>query len=107
MRMEHTSALWWLLLAIPVVLLHFGLRKRRQRVSTTFLWRRALARRTWWQRMRRPVSLGVHLLFLLLVIGALTEPVLWDGQYLATWFILAATSLIVLEWGLFQRHVTE
>jgi hypothetical protein len=106
MGIEYPAALWWSLLAIPVVLLYLSLQSKREAVSTALLWRRALARRTLWQRMRRPVSLGLQLLFLFLVIAALAEPYHLNGRQVAFWLILAATVLTVLEWGLFQRRVT-
>jgi|GEM_PF-4957561 len=106
MGLAHLSALWWLLLAVPVVLFYLGLRPTRVVVSAGFLWQRALARRTWWQRIRWLVSLGLQLLFLALVVAALTDPYLIRGQALAGWLLLAAMVLTLLEWILFQRRVT-
>ena len=106
MGIEHPSGLWWYVLAVPVVLFYLSLRSTKREVSTTFLWQRALARRTLWQRLRRPVSLGLQLLFLLLVVTALAEPYVANRQNVAFWLILAATLLAVTEWVLFQRRVT-
>jgi Ca-activated chloride channel family protein len=80
MRFLSASALWWLLLAGPIVLLYI-LRKRRQRlvVPSTLLWRRALDEieaTVPFKRLRRNLLLLLQLLALAAIVLALARPAL-------------------------------
>lgn len=75
MYFASPTQLYWLLLAIPVVLLYFvALTRRRRELSTVALWRRALAQRSAWARWRRPVSVLAVLLALTLLVFAAADP---------------------------------
>ena len=69
---------WWLLVAVPVIALYIlRIRRRRTPVSTLQFWEEAVPDsrpRAWWQRLRNLVSLLVQLLFLLLVVMAIADP---------------------------------
>jgi hypothetical protein len=78
MTILHPKALIWASLAVPVVLLYlWRTPPRRRLVATGFLWERVLGasgrRATWWS-YRHPISLGVQLVFLAIVVLALAEP---------------------------------
>jgi hypothetical protein len=74
---------WWLLLAVPIALLYIlKIRLRRQRVSTLLFWDQLFDEkkpRFWWQRLRHLLSLLLQLVFLLLLVAALVDP-LWSWQ---------------------------
>ena len=69
---------WWLLAAAPVVALYIlRIRRKREVVSTLQFWKEAVPDsrpRAWWQQLRNLASLLVQLLFLLLVVFALADP---------------------------------
>lgn len=73
----------WLLLALPIVMLYIlRTRLRRQSVTTLLFWDQVFdqkRQRAWWQRLRHWFSLLLQLAFLLLVVGALVDP-LWEGE---------------------------
>jgi hypothetical protein len=80
MTFFHPLALLGALLAIPILLCYgCKVHARRQPVSTGFLWGQVFTPhrpRALWSRWRLPVSLGVQLAVLLLLVLALAEPYL-------------------------------
>ena len=71
----------WALAGVPVILLLYFLRLKRRAVSisTLMFWHRVLqekSRRAYFQRLRHLLSLLLHLLIFLLLVGALARPVL-------------------------------
>ncbi|HSQ58091.1 MAG TPA: VWA domain-containing protein, partial [Gemmata sp.] len=80
MSLANPTALFWLLLAIPVVVFYIlKIRLRRIPVSTVIFWRQIFDEkkpRSLWQRLRHLVSLLVQLLLIALLVAALTEPFL-------------------------------
>ena len=71
----------WALAGVPVILLLYFLRLKRRAVpvSTLMFWHRVLrekSRRAFFQRLRHLLSLLLHLLIFLLLVGALARPVL-------------------------------
>ena len=74
---------WWVLLAIPIALLYIlKIRLRRQPVSTLLFWDQLFDEkkpRSWWQRLRHLLSLLLQWAFLMLLVGALVDP-LWSWQ---------------------------
>ncbi len=83
MSLVSPERLLWLLIAIPIVMLYIlRTRLRRQPVATLLFWDQLFdqkRQRSWWQRLRHWLSLLLQLAFLLLVVGALADP-LWTGQ---------------------------
>ena len=76
------SALNWALLAVPVVLLYlWRIAPRRHAVSTGFLWTQVFSEQrfgsAWW-RWRWPVSLGIQLTIITLVVFAMADPLVRD-----------------------------
>ncbi len=72
----------WFLAGIPAIVLLYLLRLKRQpqTVSTLMFWQRVMqegGRRAFFQRLRNLLSLLLHLLIFLLLLGALARPV-WD-----------------------------
>src|SRR5438874_429459 len=78
MSLANPTALFWLLLAIPVVVFYIlKIRLKRVPVSTVIFWRQIFDEkkpRSLWQRLRHLVSLLVQLAILALMVFALTEP---------------------------------
>ncbi len=74
---------WWAALALPIVAFYMlRVRLRRQPVSTMRFWDQVFEEkkpRAWWQRLRHWLSLLLQLALLLLLVGALVDP-LWSGQ---------------------------
>jgi hypothetical protein len=106
MTFLHPEAWFWVLLAIPLALLHLRRRRpRRVTVAAEFLWRQLLegrGSRARWLRWRPVASLAADLAVLLLIVAAMAEPA--GG---ASWWIgLATATLAVLtgQWYLFQRR---
>jgi len=86
MTLFNPSGLAWVLLAVPIVVLHLvRVRPRRRSVPAGFLWDRVFStdrpRAAWWP-WRGPVSLFVELAILALVVLALAEPLLRRPQRL-------------------------
>jgi len=78
MTFINHSAFVWALLAVPIVLFYlWRLPPRRHLVGTGFLWEQVFSsaggQSAWW-KVRRPVSLGVQLAVLALVVAGLAEP---------------------------------
>lgn len=80
MSLANPSALFWLALAIPVVVFYIlKIRLKRVPVSTVLFWRQIFDEkkpRSLWQKLRHLVSLLVQLFLLALLVAALTEPFL-------------------------------
>ena len=97
MRFANPAGLWLGLLAIPIVALHI-LRPRRPpvEVSSTFLWRavaRPVSVAAPWQKLRPSTLLFLQLLAVVLLAGAVAQPVRPTAARLAehTVFILDAS----------------
>src|SRR5207247_7465089 len=80
MSLANPTALFWLLLAIPVVVFYIlKIRLKRVPVSTVIFWRQIFDEkkpRSLWQRLRHLVSLLVQLLLLAILVVAVAEPFL-------------------------------
>src|SRR6478672_3006227 len=93
MSLAVPLALAWSLLAIPIVIFYIlKIRLRQVPVSTTIFWRQIYDEkrpRSLWQILRHLLSLLVQIIWLLLLVFALTEPFF-------TWEILQARRLILV-----------
>src|ERR1700734_3203987 len=83
MSLGNPTALFWLLLAIPVVIFYIlKIRLKRVPVSTVIFWRQVFDEkrpRSLWQRLRHLVSLLVQLALRGLLAPARAEPFYsWD-----------------------------
>ncbi len=120
MDLLRPVALFWAVLAVPLVVLYLrGDRMRRQVVSAGSLWQEVLAdrpSRARWLRWRRPVSLALQLAVLFTIVLAMAEPA-GEGEnvrlesltYGTSWWpylAVAAMVILVAEWRLFQRRWT-
>jgi len=120
MTLLRPEALFWAVLAVPLVVLYLrGDRIPRHVVAAGSLWQKVLADRTSrarWLRWRRPVSLAGQLAVLLVLVVAMAEPA-GDGEnvrlesltYGASWWpylAVVAVVALVAEWRLFQRRWT-
>jgi hypothetical protein len=78
MMFDSPSSLYWLALAVPVVVFYIlKIRLRRQPVSTVMFWQQVLDEqnpRSIWQRLRHLVSLLFQLALLSLLVLALADP---------------------------------
>jgi von Willebrand factor type A domain/Aerotolerance regulator N-terminal len=78
MFLSNVTALWWVLLAVPVVVFYIlKIRLKRVPVSTVIFWRQIFDEkkpRSLWQKLRHLASLLVQLLLLGLLVAALAEP---------------------------------
>ncbi|QDU61415.1 hypothetical protein Pan216_22710 [Planctomycetes bacterium Pan216] len=78
MNLTSPSALGWLALALPIVILYvLKIRMRRVPVSTVLFWQQIFDEhqpRSLWQKLRHLLSLLVQLAFLALLVLALTKP---------------------------------
>ncbi len=83
MNLASPERLAWLLIGVPIILMYLlRTRLRRQPVATLLFWDQLFdekRQRSWWQRLRHWLSLLLQLAFLLLLVGALVDP-LWTGQ---------------------------
>lgn len=74
---------WWGLAALPIIAAYtLKVRLRRQPVSTMLFWDSIFEEkkpRAWWNQLRHWISLLLQLVILLLLIGALVDP-LWSWQ---------------------------
>ncbi len=93
MSLAFPLALLWSLLAVPIVVFYIlKIRLRQVPVSTTIFWRQIYDEkrpRSLWQILRHLLSLLVQIIWLLLLVFALTEPFF-------TWEILQARRLILV-----------
>src|SRR5438046_1792707 len=93
MSLAFPLALAWAVLAVPIVIFYIlKIRLRQVPVSTTIFWRQIYDEkrpRSLWQILRHLISLLVQILWLLLLVFALTEPFF-------TWEILQARRLILV-----------
>src|SRR5262245_6150013 len=85
MSLANPTALFWLLLAIPVVVFYIlKIRLKRVPVSTVIFWRQIFDEkkpRTLWQRLRHLVSLLCQIALLAILVAALTEPFFaWEAN---------------------------
>ncbi|MAT16423.1 MAG: hypothetical protein CMJ46_14265 [Planctomyces sp.] len=83
MSLTSPAALFWFLLAIPIVIFYLlKIRLRRVPVSTTMFWNQIYEEkkpRSIWQQLRHLLSLLLQLLFLALLAFALTDPLFfWE-----------------------------
>ena len=78
MSFSNPSAFLWALLAVPVVIFYIlKVRMRRMPVSTVMFWEQVFDEkqpRSMWQKLRHIVSLLLQLLFLSLLVAAVTDP---------------------------------
>ncbi|RME75728.1 MAG: hypothetical protein D6785_14495, partial [Planctomycetota bacterium] len=78
MNLLQPSFLWFGLLALPIIGLYLLRFKRKdQIVSSVLIWERVFKRKAitaFWQRLRRIISLLLHLAILCLLTFALTRP---------------------------------
>ena len=78
MNFATPTALWWALLALPIVVFYIlKIRMRRIPVSTIMFWQQVFEEkqpRSLWQTLRHWLSLLLQLVFLCLLVGALTDP---------------------------------
>lgn len=83
MNFASPDRLAWLLVALPILLFYIlRTRLRKQSVATLLFWDQLFdqkRQRSLWQRLRHWLSLLLQLAFLLLIVGALIDP-LWKGQ---------------------------
>ena len=83
LEFANPTGWWWALLAIPIAVIYIlKIRVRRQPVTTLLFWDQLFdekAPRSWWQRLRHLLSLLLQLLFLMLLVAALVDP-LWSWQ---------------------------
>ncbi|MEE8450837.1 MAG: BatA and WFA domain-containing protein [Thermoguttaceae bacterium] len=83
MELGNLSALFWGLLAVPIVIFYIlKIRLRRAPVSTLMFWDQIYEEsrpRSIWQQLRHLLSLLVQLLFLSLLVFALMDPIFsWE-----------------------------
>ncbi|MHC4876993.1 MAG: vWA domain-containing protein [Planctomycetota bacterium] len=78
MNLLNPAALIWAALAIPIVVFYIlKIRMRRVPVSTVMFWEQVFEEkqpRSIWQKLRHLLSLLLQLLFLFLLVSALTDP---------------------------------
>jgi Ca-activated chloride channel family protein len=78
MRLISASALWWLLLGAPIIVLYLlKLKRTRRVVSSTLLWRRAIQEmqaNVPFRKLRRNLLLILQLAILVLIVFALARP---------------------------------
>ena len=74
---------WWAAMTVPIVLIYIiKVRLRRRPVSTLLFWNQLFDEkkpRAWWQQLRHWLSLLLQLAFVILLVGALMDP-LWSWQ---------------------------
>src|SRR5438270_2408486 len=78
MSLANPTAMFWLALAVPVVIFYIlKIRLRRVPVSTVLFWRQIFDEkrpRSLWERLRHLLSLLVQLALIALLVAALAEP---------------------------------
>ena len=81
LSLSNPHAMYWLLLAVPIVLLYARRTPSpRQAVATAWLWQQVLPPNDRRRRWREPVSLAVQVVILALLVVALANP---GGQEVA------------------------
>ena len=85
MNFANPAALWWALLAVPIVVFYIlKIRLRREPVSTIIFWRQIFHEkqpRSIWQHLRHLTSLALQLAFLALLVGGVVKPLLnWQTK---------------------------
>ncbi len=93
MTFDSPSSLFWLALAVPIVIFYIlKIRLRRQPVSTVMFWKQVLDEqnpRSIWQRLRHLVSLLLQLAMLALLALAVADPYFF-------WEVRAARRIVVV-----------
>ena len=93
MNFDAPSSLFWLALAVPIVVFYIlKIRLRRQPVSTVMFWKQVLDEqnpRSIWQRLRHLVSLLLQLAMLALLALAVADPYFF-------WEVRAARRIVVV-----------
>ena len=93
MTFDSPSSLFWLALAVPIVVFYIlKIRLRRQPVSTVMFWKQVLDEqnpRSIWQRLRHLVSLLLQLAMLALLTLAVADPYFF-------WEVRAARRIVVV-----------
>ena len=93
MTFDSPSSLFWLALAVPIVIFYIlKIRLRRQPVSTVMFWKQVLDEqnpRSIWQRLRHLVSLLMQLAMLALLALAVADPYFF-------WEVRAARRIVVV-----------
>lgn len=93
MTFDSPSSLFWLALAVPIVVFYIlKIRLRRQPVSTVMFWKQVLDEqnpRSIWQRLRHLVSLLLQLAMLALLALAVADPYFF-------WEVRAARRIVVV-----------
>src|SRR5215467_12196239 len=93
MSLAFPLALAWAALTVPIVIFYIlKIRLRQVPVSTTIFWRQIYDEkrpRSLWQILRHLLSLLIQIIWLLLLVFALTEPFF-------TWEILQARRVILV-----------
>ncbi len=93
MTFDSPSSLFWLALAVPIVVFYIlKIRLRRQPVSTVMFWQQVLDEqnpRSIWQRLRHLVSLLMQLAMLALLALAVADPYFF-------WEVRAARRIVVV-----------
>ena len=93
MTFDSPSSLFWLALAVPIIVFYIlKIRLRRQPVSTVMFWKQVLDEqnpRSIWQRLRHLVSLLLQLAMLALLALAVADPYFF-------WEVRAARRIVVV-----------
>ena len=93
MTFDSPTSLFWLALAVPIIVFYIlKIRLRRQPVSTVMFWRQVLDEqnpRSIWQRLRHLVSLLMQLAMLALLALAVADPYFF-------WEVWAARRIVVV-----------
>jgi VWA domain-containing protein/aerotolerance regulator-like protein len=93
MLFDSPSSLFWLALAVPIIIFYIlKIRLRRQPVSTVMFWKQVLDEqnpRSIWQRLRHLVSLLMQLAMLALLALAVADPFFF-------WEVRAARRIVVV-----------
>ncbi|MDR2705015.1 MAG: BatA and WFA domain-containing protein [Planctomycetaceae bacterium] len=96
--MTFTNPIAWFLLflAVPIILFYIlRIRLRQEPVSTTIFWQQVFEERrsrSFWRRLRHLISLLLSLLFLFLLIGAVSNPISDSGKKPARCVIIVDNS---------------
>src|SRR5262249_49260398 len=95
MRLISPGALWWLLLAAPIIILYLlKLKRTRHVVSSVLLWRRAIQEmqaNVPFRRLRRNLLLILQLAALALIVLAIARPAITSHA------LARGTTIIVID----------